>query len=171
MFSSDFHVSASRSCSVSMMYQETKFRYGKFLDDQVQVLEMPYRGDDITMVLVLPSRDGSLSQVGAVSVVHAELQGKDADEVFLSKVEESLQLQKLTGWLQDLKETTVSVHLPRFTVEDGFSLKEKLEAMGLRDLFSPEKASLPGAATLEPSRLTVHRPPLNKDANIPSSSV
>ncbi|CAK6983044.1 antithrombin-III [Scomber scombrus] len=120
-FADDFHVSETRSCSVNMMYQEAKFRYRYFPDDQVQLLEMPYRGDDITMVMVLPSRDSTLAQV-----------------------EESLDLRKLSGWLDQMKETSVSVHVPRFRVEDSFSLKEKLQKMGLTDLFNPETASLPG---------------------------
>ncbi len=53
-------------------------------------------------------------------------------------------LTKLEGWLQAMRETTVSVQLPRFRIEDNFSLKEQLMKMGLEDLFSPEKASLPG---------------------------
>ncbi|XP_040895547.1 antithrombin-III [Toxotes jaculatrix] len=121
VFSSDFHVSESHRCSVNMMYQETRFRYRHFPDDQVQLLEMPYRGDDITMVIILPSRDTTLS-----------------------KVEENLDLTKLNSWLSEMKETTVSVHVPRFRIENSFSLKEKLEAMGLTDLFSSDKASLPG---------------------------
>lgn len=36
------------------------------------------------------------------------------------------------------------VYLPRFRIEDSFSLKEKLEDMGLVDLFSPAKSKLPG---------------------------
>lgn len=60
------------------------------------------------------------------------------------QVEAGLDLKKVTGWLEGMKETTVSVHLPRFRVEDAFSLKEKLQAMGLSDLFSPDRASLPG---------------------------
>ncbi|KAG7265181.1 hypothetical protein CRUP_030295 [Coryphaenoides rupestris] len=120
VFKSDFTVSESRTCSVSMMFQERKFQYGRFKDDHVQVLEMPYRGDDITMVIILPTRGTPLSQV-----------------------EETLDLQKLSGWLDNLNETTVSIQIPRFRVEDGFSLKEKLQAMGLIDLFDP-KASLPG---------------------------
>ncbi|XP_067369625.1 antithrombin-III isoform X2 [Channa argus] len=60
------------------------------------------------------------------------------------KVEESLTLKKLTSWLDGMKETSIAVNVPRFTVEDSFSLKEKLQAMGLVDLFSAEKASLPG---------------------------
>ncbi|XP_076028051.1 antithrombin-III isoform X2 [Genypterus blacodes] len=121
VFKSDFHVSKTRSCSVSMMYQEAKFRYKYFTEDQVQLLELPYRGDDITMVIILPLEDQSLAQV-----------------------EESLDLDRLTGWLDQLTEMTVSVQLPRFRVEDGFSLREKLQAMGLSDLFDPERASLPG---------------------------
>lgn len=46
-----------------MMYQQTRFRYHFFPNDQVQLLEMPYRGDDITMVIILPSKGTSLSQV------------------------------------------------------------------------------------------------------------
>lgn len=49
-----------------MMYQETKFRYKNFLEEQIQILEMPYRGDDITMVLILPRRGTPLSQVSNI---------------------------------------------------------------------------------------------------------
>ncbi|XP_054458131.1 antithrombin-III [Anoplopoma fimbria] len=121
VYVSDFHVSESRTCSVNMMYQETKFRYRYFPDDHVQLLEMPYRGDDITMVIILPTRDTTLT-----------------------KVEEGLDLNRLTSWLEEMKETTVAVHVPRFRVEDSFSVKEKLQDMGLKDLFSAERASLPG---------------------------
>ncbi|XP_034387054.1 antithrombin-III [Cyclopterus lumpus] len=121
VYNSDFHVSRSLTCSVNMMYQETRFRYRNFPNDQVQLLEMPYRGDDITMVIILPNKGTALSQV-----------------------EERLDLNNLTSWLDEMKETTVSVHVPRFRVEDGFSVKEKLQDMGLTDLFSSERASLPG---------------------------
>ncbi|KAM8875756.1 antithrombin-III [Spinachia spinachia] len=121
VYVSDFRVSAAQTCSVKMMYQETKFRYKYFPDDQVQLLEMPYRGDDITMVIILPMKDTSLS-----------------------KVEEGLDLNKLTSWLDQMKEVAVAVHVPRFRVEDSFSVKDKLQDMGLTDLFSSERASLPG---------------------------
>ncbi|KAJ7993257.1 hypothetical protein DPEC_G00270570 [Dallia pectoralis] len=121
VFKADFHVSKSKTCPVSMMYQETKFRYGRFTEDKVQVLELPYRGDDITMVLILPLKDTTLPEV-----------------------EEKLDMKKLTGWLHTMKETSVAVQLPRFRIEDSFSLKENLQAMGLKDLFSAKDASLPG---------------------------
>lgn len=64
VYASQFHNSPGRSCSVNMMYQEARFRYKHFPDDHVQLLEMPYRGDDITMVIILPSKGTALRQVG-----------------------------------------------------------------------------------------------------------
>lgn len=63
VMASDFFVDDSRSCEVNMMYQETKFNYKDLREEKVQLLEMPYRGDDITMVIILPNRGHSLSQV------------------------------------------------------------------------------------------------------------
>ena len=59
----DFYVTDEKTCEVPMMYQETKFKYGKFDEDKVKVLEMPYRGEDITMVLILPTKGTTLSEV------------------------------------------------------------------------------------------------------------
>ncbi|XP_055021193.1 antithrombin-III [Boleophthalmus pectinirostris] len=121
VFEGEFHVSPSQTCSVQVMYQETQFKYRNMPEQKLQILEMPYKGDDITMVLILPYRDTPLSQI-----------------------EERLTLKTLTSWMDSMVEKTVSVHVPKFKVEDQFSLKDKLEAMGLSDLFSAERASLPG---------------------------
>ncbi|KAM4614373.1 antithrombin-III [Discoglossus pictus] len=116
----DFHQREKR-CRVPMMYQEGSFRYGSFPSDEVQVLELPYKGDDISMVLVLPHSDNPLE-----------------------KIEQGLTLEKFTGWLQQSKELRLSAYLPRFKVDDSFSVKEKLQEMGLVDLFDPNAARLPG---------------------------
>ncbi|XP_062869446.1 antithrombin-III isoform X2 [Trichomycterus rosablanca] len=116
-----FHVSETHSCSVHMMYQESQLRFGNFPDDKVKVLEMFYNGGGISMVLVLPNENTKLAEV-----------------------EENLTLKKLSGWLSGMTEKSVAVHFPRFHIEDSFSLKEKLQAMGLMDIFSSEHASLPG---------------------------
>ncbi|XP_060630376.2 antithrombin-III [Anolis sagrei] len=116
-----FFKTPSDSCLVPTMYQEASFRYASIPSSQVQVLELPYKGDDITMVLILPFQQTSLAQV-----------------------EQELTADKLEGWLNALKEASPAVHLPRFKIDDSFSLKEKLEQMGLKDLFRPGHASLPG---------------------------
>ncbi|XP_077439672.1 antithrombin-III [Vanacampus margaritifer] len=116
-----FHVDERRRCSVQMMFQENTFRYARLPDQHLQLLEMEYRGRDIGLTLLLPDKGRTLAQVEAV-----------------------LDLPTLSGWLNQLAETRVSVHLPRFRLEDGVRLKGALNALGLRDIFSPQNASLPG---------------------------
>nr|XP_028588153.1 antithrombin-III [Podarcis muralis] len=116
-----FYRTGSGRCPVPTMYQEATFKHASIASSKVQVLELPYKGDDITMVLILPFAQTPLAEV-----------------------EQGLTAEKLEGWLNALREVSISVHLPRFRVEDSFSLKEKLQQMGLTDLFRPEDANLPG---------------------------
>ncbi|XP_073212532.1 antithrombin-III isoform X2 [Lepidochelys kempii] len=116
-----FYRSDGQICTTPMMYQEKKFRHVTVPSDHVQVVELPYKGDDITMVLILPTMGSSLGEV-----------------------ERNLTPEQLQSWLGSMKEISLSVYLPRFRIEDNFSLKEKLQHMGLVDLFSPESAKLPG---------------------------
>ncbi|KAM9324712.1 antithrombin-III [Gastrophryne carolinensis] len=118
----EFHVPGrSEICQVPTMYQENTFRYGLYKEDSVQVLELPYKGDDISMVMVLPSEGTPLENV-----------------------ERDLSLEKLLGWLNNAQEVELHAHIPRFRISDSFSLKEKLSKMGLRDLFDPHAARLTG---------------------------
>ncbi|XP_023387034.1 antithrombin-III isoform X1 [Pteropus vampyrus] len=107
-------------CQAPMMYQEGKFRYRRVAEG-TQVLELPFKGDDIAMTLILPKPEKSLA-----------------------KVERELTPEVLQEWLDQLAETLLVAHVPRFRIEDSFSVKEQLQDMGLVDLFSPEKAKLPG---------------------------
>ncbi|XP_027634359.1 antithrombin-III [Falco biarmicus] len=116
-----FHKANGETCKVPVMYQESKFNHVFIPQDKVQVLELPYKGDDITMVLVLPNPGTSLVEV-----------------------ERDLTSEKLQDWIDSMTEVSLFVYLPRFRVEDSFSVKEKLRKMGLEDLFSPESARLPG---------------------------
>ncbi|GAB1285594.1 Antithrombin-III [Apodemus speciosus] len=115
-----FYKADGQSCLVPMMYQEGKFKYRRVAEG-TQVLELPFKGDDITMVLILPKPEKSLA-----------------------KVERELTPELLQEWLDELSEMMLVVHMPRFRTEDSFSLKEQLQDMGLIDIFSPEKSQLPG---------------------------
>lgn len=115
-----FYKADGQSCLVPMMYQEGKFKYRRVAEG-TQVLELPFKGDDITMVLILPKPEKSLA-----------------------KVERELTPELLQEWLDELSEVMLVVHMPRFRTEDSFSLKEQLQDMGLTDIFSPEKSQLPG---------------------------
>ncbi len=98
---------------VPTMHQQERFRH--FRGDGVQVLEMPYRGGEIGMTIVLPEQRGGLAAVEA-----------------------ELDVERLGGWLEDLEPTLVSVALPKFRLApDAMSLSSHLSALGMVDAFTP----------------------------------
>jgi serpin B len=106
---------------VPTMRQTDEFRY--FEDENVQVLELPYRGDLLSMVIVLPRR-------------------READS--LAAVERMLDNNALGTWIARLRSRRVEVHLPRFTQTCEFNLSGQLAAMGIIDAFRPADADFSG---------------------------
>jgi serpin B len=101
-----FTTAAAETVKVPMMHHTSRFGY---LDaDTFQVLEMPYQGKDLAMVVLLPKKtDG------------------------LAAFEKTLTADNLKGWLGRLRETQVQVALPKFKMTQRFSLKKALSAMGM----------------------------------------
>ncbi len=114
-----FKLTAAESVNVPMMYREHKFPLGR--GDGCQVLEMPYVGEDLAMVVILPDETGGLAEI-----------------------ESSLSAKSLGQWLSGLRKSEVQVYLPRFKVEFGVSLKEKLKAMGMPLAFDATRADFSG---------------------------
>jgi serpin B len=102
-----------------LMHQSARFKY---LDaGALQVLEMPYVGKDLSMVVLLP---------------------KKADG--LAELEKSLTADKLAGWLGQAREEEVEVGLPKFQATSEFSLKDQLAALGMKKAFVPGAADFSG---------------------------
>uniref|UniRef100_A0A2K6KQK7 Serpin domain-containing protein n=1 Tax=Rhinopithecus bieti TaxID=61621 RepID=A0A2K6KQK7_RHIBE len=101
--------------SVQMMRQNKSFNFALLEDVQAKVLEIPYKGKDLSMIVLLPN----------------EITG-------LQKLEEKLTPEKLMEWtsLQNMREARVDLHLPRFKVEESYDLKDTLRNMGMVDIFS-----------------------------------
>ncbi|XP_030665937.1 serpin B3 isoform X2 [Nomascus leucogenys] len=93
--------------------KEEKFWPDK--DVQAKVLEIPYKGKDLSMIVLLPN----------------EING-------LQKLEEKLTAEKLMEWTssQNMREARVDLHLPRFKVEESYDLKDTLRTMGMVDIFN-----------------------------------
>jgi serpin B len=100
---------------ISLMDQKAEFAYAKFHD--LQALELPYQGDDLAMIILLPD---------------------DADG--LPPLEASLTTETLARWTGDLRAQELHVFLPRFQVSASFRLDEALQALGMPDAFSETKA-------------------------------
>ena len=81
------------------------------------MLELPYKGDELSMVLVAPfEADG------------------------LEAIEQSITATSLTRWLEALQQRKTHVVMPRFTLEQSFQLKQPLQAMGIDHAFNPRTA-------------------------------
>ena len=76
------------------------------------MLEMPYKGDDLAMVLIVPqSPDG------------------------LPAVERLLTPADVRSWIDKLEKRVVSVFMPRFKVETGYKMNAALKALGMTRAF------------------------------------
>jgi len=102
-----------------MMSQTQRFPYSE--DDNLQVLELPYVGEALSMVLLLPrSVDG------------------------LAKLEKSLTWPRLQAWLAGMVASKVQVFLPRFRLDSGCQLGTVLQNLGMIDAFDLNKADFSG---------------------------
>ena len=115
-----FWVNPSGQVQVTMMTRKHEFRYAKAGD--LQVLELPYAGEDLSMFVLLPG----------------EIDG-------LADLEDQLTVENLERWTKYLWETEVQVFLPRFEVTLPVRLSETLESMGMPDAFS-SRADFSGMA-------------------------
>jgi len=120
-----FH-GTSGDAIVPMMYQKHDFRY--FENEDVQVLEMPYRGEEISMMVVLPRTESLVN---------------------LSVIESRLTPEMLSDWSGRLREQDLKVYFPRFEMTWGTEdISEHLAALGIRDAFG-EEADFSGMTDLK----------------------
>ena len=114
-----FWLRPGRSVEVPMMTQKKEFRYGEH--DRVQILELSYAGDEISMLVLLPKKVDGL---------------KDLESV--------LTKENLTKWKATMDEREVRVYFPRFKVTSRFRLDSTLGALGMTDAFDAAKADFSG---------------------------
>jgi serpin B len=114
----DFTLKSGSKVSVPMMHEQESFNYGS--GDGYQVVELPYDGNELSMVILLPD------------------QGK------FDSFEASLTGQSVTGIIQGMKSRTVQLSMPKFTTEQSFGLKSALTSLGMKDAFAPGLADFSG---------------------------
>lgn len=117
-----FLVSAAKQVKVPLMSQTTGkgvFRY--HATETAKLLEMPYTGGELSLVVLLPAKPSGLG------ALERQLPGH------------------LNDWLAGLRTVQrVKVTLPRFKVEDGRSLKEPLSDLGMPLAFDLARADFSG---------------------------
>jgi len=125
-----FHRADGPPAEVPLMHRRGRYDHARL--DGFQLLAIPYRGQELEMVVVLPEApDG------------------------LAAVEEQLTAEALLAWRRGGERIEVDLWLPRFRLDDGFDPVRHLEALGLIDLFKIGTADLAGMTKTE--RLSVSR--------------
>jgi serine protease inhibitor len=108
----DFHLSPAQTTKAPMMHREGSFNYlngGTF-----QVLEIPYKNKEMSMILLLPN-----------------------DQAGLASLEQLLTAANLQQWLQQLAPVPkVIVTMSRFKMTQQFELSSVLGRMGMTQAFA-----------------------------------
>jgi len=119
----DFTTGNGNHTQASMMEQTSNFAYADV--GNAQLLQLPYKGNDISMFVLLP---------------------KDNN---LSAVDNGLNYQKISGWEKELQNQFVDVSLPKFKIETEEHMPSDLKAMGMPTAFSPTAADFSGIAPIK----------------------
>ena len=107
-----FHYFNGTSSDVDMMFQNTEFRYSE--DEQVQVVELPYKGIELSMLVVLP---------------------KSKEPLAMQTLIKNLSTTQITDWTKRLKQQDILLNLPKFKIDEGYPMKAVLTDMGMPSAF------------------------------------
>ena len=109
----DFEISPGKTVKAMMMGltgEEAVFKYTEVED--LQVLELPYKGEELSMLILLPKKGST-----------------DA-------LEATLNAQKISELRKSLAKQRVDVYLPKFKFETKYFMKDTLKELGMPTAFS-----------------------------------
>ncbi len=96
--------------TMTMVDTDDTFNYTS--TDELQVLELPYKGDDLSMIILLPKEGYTISNV------------KDI-----------LSIENLSSWKDAFTENELDIYLPKFKMETKYELKQYLQSIGMTKPF------------------------------------
>ena len=107
-YKSDFIDYDGNDSAVKMMTKTANFGYTE--DEKAKVLNLPYKGDDLSMIVVLPQSKGKLAMQALVKNLSADQIGQ---------------------WTHNMKIKAVDLQLPKFKMEQDYKMDELLAEMGM----------------------------------------
>jgi serpin B len=118
----EFRVDAAKTVQVPMMQIQSKFAYAE--TDDLQVLSMPYKGQRMSMLVLLPKND-------------------------IGSLEKSINIENLQDWKTNLEEQKVMLFIPKFKLETTYGLSESMMDLGMKKAFDGD-ADLSGISDEKP---------------------
>ena len=119
--SADFATLGGKKIKVPLMHRKGLCGYLAESKTGLQIASIPYKGDELSMVVLLPK---SPEDLGALTA--------------------TLRANRLAGWIAAMKKQEIDLYLPRFKMTSSFALKDTLVKMGIVDAFSRGAADFSG---------------------------
>ncbi len=117
----DFKITPTNIVKTPMMYMDpdkARFNYADIED--LQILELPYKGEEISMLILLPTEN-------------------------LDAIEPSLTAEKLNEYKSQMKETKLdSISLPKFEFDTKYFMADTLSNLGMPTAFNANLADFSG---------------------------
>jgi len=99
--------------TMRLINAKDKFNYTETTD--LKILELPYTGDEMSMMIILPKENTDLSTVA-----------------------ESIDKNTYYSWLEDMTKNEVDIYLPKFEIKTPlYELNDYLKNLGMNDAFGP----------------------------------
>ncbi|KAA3604353.1 MAG: serpin family protein [Planctomycetota bacterium] len=114
-----FFLNQRHSVQVPMMEQTEIFSYGETED--LQILDLPYRGDRLVMTLILPKLESDMAAW-----------------------ERSLNAGEIQRWIDSMTERPVRVQLPKFRFSFHSEMSKVLRKLGIRNALELGRANFSG---------------------------
>uniref|UniRef100_A0A8C6H424 Serine (or cysteine) peptidase inhibitor, clade B, member 6b n=1 Tax=Mus spicilegus TaxID=10103 RepID=A0A8C6H424_MUSSI len=123
-----FHVTKDVVKPVQMMFQKSTFKMTYVEEISTNILLLPYVGNELNMIIMLPD-----------------------EHIELSMVEKEITYKKFIEWtrLDKMEEEEVEVFLPKFKLEENYDMKDVLCRLGMTDAFEEGMANFSGIASKE----------------------
>jgi len=100
-----------KKAEVPLMHQTERFSYVNA--DGVQIVELPYDRNALSMVILLPDKTDGLADL-----------------------EQQISAEKLAAWRGKMKRRQVELSMPKFKMTREFALKDVLSSLGMVDAFT-----------------------------------
>ncbi|XP_051025772.1 serpin B9-like [Acomys russatus] len=116
-----FKINEKEERPVQMMYQGESFNLAKVKEIQAKLLEIPYEGMELSLLILLPK-----------------------EGVDLNTVENNLTFEKLTAWTKPgfMTKTEIEVYLPKFRLQEKYDMESIFQQLGMVDVFQEGSADL-----------------------------
>ncbi|XP_006516685.3 serine (or cysteine) proteinase inhibitor, clade B, member 6b isoform X2 [Mus musculus] len=123
-----FNVTKDVVKPVQMMFQKSTFKMTYVEEISTNILLLPYVGNELNMIIMLPD-----------------------EHIELSMVEKEITYKKFIEWtrLDKMEEEEVEVFLPKFKLEENYDMKDVLCRLGMTDAFEEGMADFSGIASKE----------------------